>query len=158
MSAHNAAFLATPLICHYVSFHIAAEHSHLTIRNFLSCAKRVLRWWQNKPGGKHPSLLEGLQRLQTLNEHVLLLLFCVSSFVVGLTTSCNHSHATYSISLSSYMRTERGYLVKICTTVHACCDTVSAYRLIWQLITSSDLFVPCSRNSNLPKLSHCSQC
>ena len=35
-------FLSTPLICHYVSFHIAAEHSHLTSRNFLSCAKRVL--------------------------------------------------------------------------------------------------------------------
>ncbi len=119
-------FLSTLRICHYVSFHIAAEHSHLTIRNFLSCAKRVLRWWQTKPGGKHPSLFEGPQWLQTLNEQVLLLLlllFCVSSFVVlqaltcvcvcgilccsgtircvNLTGSCSHSHATYSISLSS---------------------------------------------------------
>ena len=72
-------FLSTPLICHYVSFHIAAKHTHLTIRNFLVCAKRVLRWWQTKPGGKHSSLVEGLQWLQTLNEQVLLLLFCVSS-------------------------------------------------------------------------------
>ncbi len=80
-------FLSTPLICHYVSFHIAAEHSHLTIRNFLSCAKRVLRWWQTKPGGKHPSLLEGLQWLQTLNEQVLLL-FCVSSSFQALTCMC----------------------------------------------------------------------
>ncbi|DBA82222.1 TPA: hypothetical protein ACH3X2_000496 [Trebouxia sp. C0005] len=61
-------FLSTPLICHYVSFHIAAKHSHLTIRNFLCCAKRVLRWWQTKSGGMHPSLVEGLQWLQTLNE------------------------------------------------------------------------------------------
>ncbi|DBB16013.1 TPA: hypothetical protein ACH3X3_003381 [Trebouxia sp. C0006] len=61
-------FLSTPLVCHYVSFHIAAEHSHLTVRNFLSCAKRVLRWWQTQAEGKHPSLVEGLQWLQTLNE------------------------------------------------------------------------------------------
>ncbi len=80
-------FLSTPLICHYVSFHIAAEHSHLTIRNFLSCAKRVLRWWQTKPGGKHPSLVEGLQWLQTMNEQVLLL-FCVSSFVALQALTC----------------------------------------------------------------------
>ncbi len=80
-------FLSTPLMCHYLSFHIAAEHSHLTIRKFLSCAKRVLRW-QTKPGGKHPSLLENLQWLQTLNEQVLLLLFCVSSFVVLQALRC----------------------------------------------------------------------
>ncbi len=173
-------FLSTPLICHYVSFHIAAEHSHLTIRNFLSCAKRVLRWWQTKPGGKHPSLLEGLQWLQTLNEQVLLL-FCVSSsfqaltcmcvcvcgilccsgtiHCVYVTPSCSHSHATYSISLSSYMRTEHVYLVKTCTTVHACCDTVSAYQLILQSITASDSHLSLTaENSNLLKLSHCSQC
>ncbi|DBB12007.1 TPA: hypothetical protein ACH3X3_006125 [Trebouxia sp. C0006] len=65
-------FLSTPLVCHYVSFHIAAEHSHLTVRNFLSCAKRVLRWWQTQAEKKHPSLVEGLQWLQTLNEQ----LFC----------------------------------------------------------------------------------
>ncbi|DBB01280.1 TPA: hypothetical protein ACH3X3_011736 [Trebouxia sp. C0006] len=63
-------FLSTPLVCHYVSFHTVAEHSHLTIRNFLSCAKRVLRWWQTQAGGKHPSLVKGLQWLQTLNEQV----------------------------------------------------------------------------------------
>ena len=63
-------FLSTPLICHFVSFHIAAKHSHLTVRNFLSCAKRVLRWWQTKPGGKHPSFVERLQWLQTLGEKV----------------------------------------------------------------------------------------
>jgi len=80
-------FLSTPLICHYVSFHIAAEHSHLTIKNFLSCAKRVLRWWQTKPGGKHPSLVEGLQWLQTMNEQVLLL-FCVSLFVAPQALTC----------------------------------------------------------------------
>ena len=118
-------FLSTLLICHYVSFHIAAKHSHLTIRNFLGCSKRVLRWWQTKPGGKHPSLVEGLQWLQTLNEQVLLLLFgsvsagmcvcvCVcgilccsgTSYCVYLTSSCSHSDPTYSISLSSCMHTE----------------------------------------------------
>ncbi|DBA87060.1 TPA: hypothetical protein ACH3X2_000303 [Trebouxia sp. C0005] len=49
----------------------AAKHSHLTIRNFLCCAKRVLRWWQTKSGGMHPSLVEGLQWLQTLNEQLV---------------------------------------------------------------------------------------
>ncbi|DBA68083.1 TPA: hypothetical protein ACH3X2_013956 [Trebouxia sp. C0005] len=58
------------MTCHYVSFHIAAKHSHLTIRNFLCCARRVLRWWQTKSGGKHPSLVEGLQWLQVLNEQL----------------------------------------------------------------------------------------
>ena len=81
-------FLSTPLVCHYVSFHIAAEHSHLTVRNFLSCAKRVLRWWQTQAEKKHPSLVEGLQWLQTLNEQVLLLLFLVSSFVVLQALTC----------------------------------------------------------------------
>ena len=52
VSAHNAAFLSTPFICHDVSFHIAARHCHLTIRNFLACANRVLRRWQTKLGGK----------------------------------------------------------------------------------------------------------
>ena len=42
------------------------------------------------------------------------------------------------------------------TTVHACCDTVSAYQLIWQSLTTSDSHVPCSRNSNALKLSLCS--
>jgi len=65
-------FLSTPLICQYVSFHMAAKHSHLTIKNFLTCAKRVLRWWQTKPGGKHPSFVEGLQWLETLGQQVIL--------------------------------------------------------------------------------------
>ena len=144
-------FLSTPLICHYLSFHIAAEHSHLTIRKFLSCAKRVLRW-QTKPGGKHPSLLENLQWLQTLNEQVLLLLFCVSSFVVlqalrcvcvcgtlccsgtircvYLTRSCSHSHPTHSIIfLSSYLHTQQLYLVKSSapTCMHAVTQSVPIY-------------------------------
>ncbi len=57
------------------------------------CAKRVLRWWQIKPGGKHPSLVEGLQWLQTLDKQVLLLLvllllFCMSSLVVLEALAC----------------------------------------------------------------------
>ena len=76
-------FLSTPLIYHFVSFHIAIEQSHPTTKNFLGCTKRVLRWWQSKPEGNYASLVEGLQWLQTLNEQVLLLLllFCVSLFV-----------------------------------------------------------------------------
>ena len=65
-------FLSTNLIAQFVSFHIAAKHSHLTIGNFISCAKHVLRWWQTKPGGKHPSFVEGLQWLQTLKQQVFL--------------------------------------------------------------------------------------
>ena len=64
-------FLSSALIVKYVSFHIAACHSHLYIRNFLSCAKHVLRWWQSKPGGKHPSFVEGLEWLQTLGLQVM---------------------------------------------------------------------------------------
>lgn len=37
-------FLSSQLICQYVSFHIAAKHSHLTTKAFHGCAKRVLRW------------------------------------------------------------------------------------------------------------------
>ena len=60
-------FLSSALIVKYVSFHIVACHSHLYIRNFLSCAKHVLKW-QSKPGGKHPSFVEGLEWLQTLGS------------------------------------------------------------------------------------------
>ncbi|KAL3152850.1 hypothetical protein ABBQ38_012165 [Trebouxia sp. C0009 RCD-2024] len=63
-------FLSSPLIAQYVSFHIAAGHSQLYIRNFLSCARCVLRWWQSKPGGNHPSFVEGLEWLQTLGLQV----------------------------------------------------------------------------------------
>ncbi|KAL3131991.1 hypothetical protein ABBQ32_008615 [Trebouxia sp. C0010 RCD-2024] len=63
-------FLSSPLIAQFVSFHVAAGHSQLYIRNFLSCAKCVLRWWQSKPGGNHPSFVEGLEWLQTLGLQV----------------------------------------------------------------------------------------
>ena len=143
-------FLSTLLICHYVSFHSAATHSHLTIRNFLGCSKRVLRWWQIKPGGKHPSLVEVLQWLQTLDEQVLLL-FCVSSAssaervcvcararvacyaavpfltVYVLQRSCSHSHPTYSTRLSLYMQIWISTQKTACNVVHPRCDTVSAY-------------------------------
>ena len=64
-------FLSSALIAKYVSFCSAACHSHLYLRNFLSCAKHVLRWLQSKPGGKHPSFVEGLERLQTLGLQVM---------------------------------------------------------------------------------------
>ncbi|KAL3144600.1 hypothetical protein ABBQ32_004324 [Trebouxia sp. C0010 RCD-2024] len=63
-------FLSSPLIAQFVSFHIAAGHSQLYIRNFPSCAKCVLRWWQSKPGGNHPSFVAGLEWLQTLGLQV----------------------------------------------------------------------------------------
>ena len=71
-------FLSPALIAKYVSFHIAACHSHLYISNFLSCAKHVLRWWQSKPGGKHPSFVEGLEWLQTLGVQVMLVMLELS--------------------------------------------------------------------------------
>ncbi|KAL3160753.1 hypothetical protein ABBQ32_010661 [Trebouxia sp. C0010 RCD-2024] len=64
-------FLSSPLIAQFVSFHIAAGHSQLYIRNFLRCAKCVLRWWQSKPGGNHPSFVAGLEWLQTLGLQVM---------------------------------------------------------------------------------------
>ena len=76
-------FLSASLICQYVSFHIAAKHSHLTIRNFLSCAKRVLRWWQTKPGGSHPSFVEGLQWLGTLGQQVIYCCLACDSHILS---------------------------------------------------------------------------
>ena len=64
-------FLSPALIAQYVSFHIAAGHSQFYIRGFLSCAKRVLKWWQSKPGGKHPSFVEGIEWLHTLGLQVM---------------------------------------------------------------------------------------
>ncbi|KAL3136159.1 hypothetical protein ABBQ32_007176 [Trebouxia sp. C0010 RCD-2024] len=69
-------FLSSPLIAQFVSFHTAAGHSQLYIRNFLSCAKCVLRWWQSKPGGNHPSFVAGLEWLQTLGLQVMHLMRC----------------------------------------------------------------------------------
>ena len=71
-------FLSSTLIAKYVSFHIAACHSHLYIRNCLSCAKHVLRWWQSKPGGKHTSFVEGLEWLQTLGLQVMCCQSCLN--------------------------------------------------------------------------------
>lgn len=64
-------FLSPALIAQYVSFHVAAGHSQFYIRGFLSCAKRVLKWWQSKPGGKHPSFVEGIEWLHTLGLQVM---------------------------------------------------------------------------------------
>ena len=69
---------SSTLIAKYVSFHIAASHSHLYIRNFLSCAKHVLIWWQSKDGGKHPSFVEGLEWLQTLGLQVMCCQSCLN--------------------------------------------------------------------------------
>ncbi len=35
------------------------------------------------------------------------------------------------------MHTEQVYLVKTCTTVHACCDTVSAYQYLDLAVSNS---------------------
>ena len=63
-------YLLTPLIAHHVSFHVTAKHSPLTVRNFLSTARMVLRWWQTQPGGNHPSFDQGIQWLKRLNIQV----------------------------------------------------------------------------------------
>ena len=47
------------------------------------------------------------------------------------------------------MRIEQVYLVKSCTTVHACCDTVCAYQSTYQSITASDSHVLCSRKQQV---------
>ena len=46
--------VTAPLVAMYVRFYI---------KNFLSGAKCVLRWWQLRPGGHHPSFVEGRQTL-----------------------------------------------------------------------------------------------
>jgi len=85
-----------------------------------------LRWWQTKPGGKHSSLVEGLQWLQTLNEQVLLLLlFCVSSFVVLQALACVCVCVAYYVAvalLTAYITPEAAVTV-IHHTVQACHHT-----------------------------------
>jgi len=64
----------------------------------LMCAKHELRWWQIKPGCKHPSLVECLRWLQTLNEHVplllllLLMLFGTSHLLSWCTSLTQHGN------------------------------------------------------------------
>ena len=64
------AFLSPDLICQYVSFKVGAQHSINTIGQFLATAREVLKWWQTKPGGKHPSLEEAVQWLYIMGKQV----------------------------------------------------------------------------------------
>ena len=73
----------------------------------MRCAKRVLRWWQTKPRGKHASLVKGLQWLQILNEQVLLLLrvpACVSAsaWVVYFALCISHQKLQSQTSIVQY--------------------------------------------------------
>ena len=70
-------YFATPLVASYVSSHMTAKHSANYIRNFLSSAVKVLRWWQTKPGGQHPSFDEGIKWLKTISMQVLRTLHCM---------------------------------------------------------------------------------
>ena len=63
-------FLDPSLIIHYVSYHIAAEHTPSTIHNFLFAAKKVIQWWGSSPGDQHDSFREGFAWLKALHTQV----------------------------------------------------------------------------------------
>ena len=64
-------FLFPNLLAHYVSCHAAAKHRSSYVSNILSHFAVVLKWWQTKPGGSHPSFDEGLKWLQNLKSQVM---------------------------------------------------------------------------------------
>ena len=63
-------FLFPKLLAHYVSCHAKAQHSSNYINNALSTVALVLKWWQTKPGGSHPSFDAGLVWLNNLRSQV----------------------------------------------------------------------------------------
>lgn len=65
-------YLSPDLIAHYVSYRMDAQHSSLSIKNSICTAGEVIRWWQTKPGGHHPSLTGCLEWLNRLSQQVCL--------------------------------------------------------------------------------------
>lgn len=63
-------FLSPDHICKYVSFKVDSQHSIYTINMFLAAAREVLMWWQQKPGGHHPSLEHAVQWLRNMTKQV----------------------------------------------------------------------------------------
>lgn len=81
-------YLAPDLLAQYVSWRMAAQHSSLSIKSSLATAGVVVRWWQTKPGGHHPSLSGLLEWLSRLGQQVCLSVchaqpIPLDSFVVG---------------------------------------------------------------------------
>lgn len=63
-------FLSPDHICKSVSFKVDSQHSIYTINMFLAAAREVLMWWQQKPGGHHPSLEHAVQWLRNMTKQV----------------------------------------------------------------------------------------
>ena len=70
-------FLDLSLIIHFVSDHVAAQHTPSTIYGFLFAAKQVIlvakqviQWWGSTPGGQHDSFREGCAWLKALHTQV----------------------------------------------------------------------------------------
>lgn len=89
--------------------------SHLTVRKFLSCAKRVLRrpsyGAKTRRASKHPSFVERLQWLQTLREQALC---CCCS-------ACAHWFAAYAQAFAcpwSWHEHVCGCLSRVYTVIH----------------------------------------
>ena len=70
-------FLFPKLMGHYISCHAKARHSPNYINSILSSFALVLKWWQTKPGGRHPSFNEGLEWLNNLRSQVKIWLACI---------------------------------------------------------------------------------
>lgn len=63
-------FLSPDWLSRFVAFKVAKKHSIHSVKEFLYVARAVLRWWQTKPGGKHPSLQEAIDWLLRLGAQV----------------------------------------------------------------------------------------
>ena len=53
-----------------------AKRSPDYVSNMLAHFAKVLQWWQTKPGGSHPSFVEGLKWLANLRSQVMPWLLC----------------------------------------------------------------------------------
>ena len=63
-------YLSPDLIAYYISYRRDAQHSSLSINKCPGTAAEVIRWWQTKPDGHHPSLTECLEWLNRLTQQV----------------------------------------------------------------------------------------
>ena len=94
-------YLDPNLLAQYVSWRMDAQHSSLSIKSSLATAAVVVRWWQTKPGGHHPSLPGLLEWLSRLGQQVCLPVYPAHHWSVSL--SCRPACASTSCWCSAHV-------------------------------------------------------
>lgn len=98
-------YLDPNLIAQYVSWRMDAQHSSLSIKSSLATAVVVVRWWQTKPGGHHPSLPGLLEWLSRLGQQVCLCVSHAQPMPVECQSLCGQ--AFVSLSFSAHVSSRR---------------------------------------------------